>query len=167
VLWAAITPLIFRIARRFPITGRGNWWRLSLHVLLACFFALLHLGLWQTISASPMPLWSESYVMTMFWTVLLYAVFTGMTSYHQLSEWLRERETATARLRAELAEARLSAAAMRFEPDAVLASLERIADVVTVDYGGAERALTQLADHLRDSLDTARDLPRTFSARSA
>jgi two-component system LytT family sensor kinase len=166
-LWAAITPLILRIARRFPLTGPGTWWRIALHVSFACGFALLHLGLWQAISANGLPLWSESYVPTMLWTVLLYAVFAGVTSYRQLSEWLRERETATARLRAELAEARLSAAAMRFDPDAVLASLEQVAETVLVDQPEAERELTQLADRLRQSLDNARDLPRTLSTSPA
>ena len=98
---------------------------------------------------------------------MLYAVLVGLSSYHELSEWLSERETGTARLRAELAEAELTSAAMRFDPEAVLARLGQIESIVMIDAEAAEHALTGLADHLRKSLDTAREMPRTMVAWTA
>jgi hypothetical protein len=111
-----------------------------------------------------MQLWAPPYLSTMLWTVMLYAVLVALSSYRELADWLRERETATARLSAELAEAQLTAAALRFDPDVVLNRLERAAILVLVDTALAERALTQLAEHLRESLDSARVAPRTLTA---
>ena len=86
---------------------------------------------------------------------MLYAVLLALSSYHEFADWLRERETATARLRAEIAEAELTSSAMRFDPENVLARLDVLADIVQRDAPTAERALTQLAHRLRMSLDTA------------
>jgi hypothetical protein len=46
----------------------------------------------------------------------------------------------------------------------VLERLERTAAIVTIDAEAAEHSLTQLADHLRASLDSARGAPRTLVA---
>jgi hypothetical protein len=53
---------------------------------------------------------------------------------------------------------------MRFDPEVVLNRLEQTAAIVTIDAEAAEYSLTQLADHLRASLDTARGKPRTLVA---
>jgi hypothetical protein len=70
---------------------------------------------------SQRPFWGSGYFETMLWTVMLYAVLLALSSYHEFADWLRERETATARLRAEIAEAELTSSAMRFDPENVLA----------------------------------------------
>ena len=132
--------------------------------MLACCFALLHIALWQMLVQSQRPFWGQGYVETMLWTVMLYAVLLALSSYHAFADWLRERETATARLRAEIAEAELTSSAMRFDPENVLARLDVLADIVQRDAATAERALTQLAHRLRTSLDTAHAAPRTLEA---
>jgi hypothetical protein len=164
LVWAALTPLMLAVARRNPLTRGYGWWRVLLHVGFACGFALAQIALWQLLMQSRRPLWSPEYIETMLWTVMLYVLLVGLSSYHEFSEWLSERETGTARLRAELAEAELTAAAMRFDPEAVLARLEQIEAIVLIDAEAAEHALTRLADHLRRSLDTARGMPRTMVA---
>jgi signal transduction histidine kinase len=164
LLWAVLTPLMLAVARRNSLTRGGLWWRLALHVVFACVFALAHVAAWQLLEGSKEPLWSSTYIETTLWTAMLYVMLVGLTSYQEISEWLRERETATARLRAEIAEAELTAAAMRFDPEVVLERLERIAAIVVIDAEAAEHSLTQLADHLRVSLDSARGVPRTLVA---
>jgi len=84
-------------------------------------------------------------------------VLLALSSYHEFAARRRERETATARLRAEIAEAELTSSSLRFDPENVLARLEVLADVVMRDVATAERALTQLANRLRATLDTAHD----------
>jgi hypothetical protein len=164
VAWAAITPLMLASARRNSLVDGRRWWRAALHVVLACCFALLHIALWQTLVRSQRPFWGQGYVETMMWTVMLYAVLLALSSYHEFADWLRERETATARLRAEIAEAELTSSAMRFDPENVLARLDVLADIVLRDAAMAERALTQLAHRLRTQLDTAHAAPRTLEA---
>ena len=142
VAWVAITPLMLASARRNSLRDGQRWWRAALHVVLACCFALLHIALWQTLVRSQRPFWGSGYFETMLWTVMLYAVLLALSSYHEFADWLRERETATARLRAEIAEAELTSSAMRFDPENVLARLECWRHVLR-DAPMAERALTR------------------------
>ena len=135
--------------------------------MAACTFALVHMAAWQLLAESDGQLWPPGYLETMFWTVMLYAVLLALSSYHEFARWRRERETATARLRAEIAEAELTSSALRFDPENVLARLEVLADVVMRDVSTAERALTQLAQRLRETLDTAHARPRTLEAFAA
>ena len=164
VAWVAITPLMLASARRNSLVNGQRWWRAALHLVLACCFALLHVALWQVLVRSQRPFWGSGYFETMLWTVMLYAVLLALSSYHEFADWLRERETGTARLRAEIAEAELTSSAMRFDPENVLARLDVLADMVQRDAPTAERALTQLAQRLRTSLDTAHAAPRTLEA---
>jgi hypothetical protein len=53
---------------------------------------------------------------------------------------------------------------MRFDPENVLARLDVLAEIVQRDAPTAERGLTQLAQRLRASLDTAHAGPRTLEA---
>jgi hypothetical protein len=162
--WAIVMPFMLASVRGISLVGSGRWWRGPLHLLLACGFALAHIALWQLLEHSQRRLWAPGYFETMLWTVMLYALLLALSSYHEFVDWLRERETGTARLRAELAEAELTASAVRFDPEHVLARLDVLADVVQRDAPTAERALTQLADRLRATLDRARSESRTLEA---
>lgn len=164
LVWVVLTPLMLFVARRNSLARGGHWWRIAFHVLFGCAFALAHVAAWQLLIESKEPLWASGYIETSMWTAMLYAVLVALTSYQEISEWLRERETGTARLRAEIAEADLTAASMRFDPEVVLARLEQAAAIVVIDAEGAGHCLTRLADHLRASLDTARGMPRTLVA---
>jgi signal transduction histidine kinase len=165
--WVLITPMMLAAARRNSLAGRHRWWRAAIHVALACGFAMLHIALWQVIERSDRPLWAPGYFETMLWTVMLYALLLALSSYHEFEGWLRERETATARLRAELAEAELTSSAVRFDPHNVLARLDVLAEIVQSDASTAERAMTQLADRLRASLEAARAEPHASSDGTA
>jgi two-component system, LytTR family, sensor kinase len=170
LVWAVLTPLMLTAARGNSLLHGRRWWRATVHLTLACGFALLHVAAWQMLVRSQRPLWASGYFETMLWTVMLYAVLLALSSYHEFAERRRERETATARLRAEIAEAELTSSSLRFDPENVLARLEVLADVVMRDVSTAERALTQLAQRLRVTLDTAHEGPRTlevFAARAS
>ena len=162
LVWALLTPFMLAATRRNSLATGRRWWRATLHVALACGFSLLHVAAWQTLVGSRRPLWEPRFFETMLWTVMLYAVLLALSSYHEFAARRRERETATARLRAEIAEAELTSSALRFDPDNVLARLEVLAEIVLRDASTAERALTQLAQRLRASLDTAHAQPRTL-----
>jgi hypothetical protein len=167
LIWAAFTPLMLGAARRTSALASRAWGRIVLHGAFALGFALAHVALWQAITRSHSQLWSANYVETMLWTVTLYVMFVALASYREISSWFRERETSTARIRAEIAEAQLTAAALRFDPESVLARLDEAADLMWRDPVGAEVALTALAAQLRETLDTARRMPRTLVTFSA
>ena len=151
VLWALLTPVVFAAARRLPL--RGSPANALLHVPIACVLALAHVAAWETFTAPAERLWSPRYEATMLWTVLLYAILLGIAQYRDVEAWYRERETANDRLQADLAEARTTAATVRFRPVDVLERLESLADRVHLDPTAAESELAHLADDLRRNLD--------------
>jgi hypothetical protein len=89
----------------------------------------------------------------MIWSVMLYAMLLALAHYRQLATWLGERELTASRLRRDLAEAGLRAATLRVQPQALVETLERLADDVAHDPVGTERALARLGDQLREALD--------------
>ena len=135
--------------------------------MLACAFALVHVAAWQTarpLAAAPVGV-----------RLLRDDALDGdavrraarALQLPRVRARRRERETATARLRAEIAEAELTSSSLRFDPENVLARLDVLADIVMRDASTAERALTQLANRLRETLDTANEGPRTLEAYAA
>jgi LytS/YehU family sensor histidine kinase len=98
-------------------------------------------------------LFSIQYEMTMvvgaFIVVVLYVVGHRET----LSAWLRERETDTELLRAELTAARRRAEAVQGIPPVLLRALDGIAETMGRDPAQTERQLMRLADYLRLALE--------------
>jgi signal transduction histidine kinase len=152
-VWAALTPLVFRAARRFPLDPGRIHWSSAIHVPLACAVAVAHSAAFHELIGSRNPLWSPSYAYMMLWSLTVYALFVGLAHYQQLSDWLRERDVAASRLQADLAEAHLVTSTSRSQPERILDTLESLADTVVTDPLGTERALSALAARLRRSLD--------------
>jgi two-component system LytT family sensor kinase len=152
-VWAALTPLVFYAARRFPLDPGRIRWSSAIHLPLACGIAFAHSAASHLIIRSHVSLWSSSYVYMMLWSLSVYALFVGLGHYHQLAGWLRERDVAASRLQADLAEAQLVSSTFRSQPERILDTLEQLANTVVVDPTGTERALAALAAQLRRALD--------------
>ena len=152
-VWAALTPLVFRTARRFPLDPGRIRWTSAIHIPMACGVAIAQSAAFHQIIGSKLSLWSPSYAYMMLWSLTVYALFVGLAHQQVLSDWLRERDVAVSRLQAELAEARLVAGTSRARPEQILDTLEELADTVVTDSLGTERALSTLAGQLRRSLD--------------
>jgi hypothetical protein len=152
-VWAALTPLVFFAARRFPLDPGRIRWSSAIHLPLACAVAFVHSAAFHLIIRSKWSLLSPIYVYMMLWSLTVYALFVGLAHYQQLAGWLRERDVAASRLKADLAEAELVASTSRSQPERILDTLERLADTVVADPAGTERALATLAGQLRRALD--------------
>ena len=158
-IWAALTPLVFRAARRFPLDPGRIRWSSAIHVPLACGVAVAHSAAFHRLIGSHNRLWSPSYAYMMLWSLTVYALFVGLAHYQQLSEWLRERDVAASRLQADLAEAHLVTSTSRTQPERILDTLEGLAVTVVTDPLATERALAALAGQLRRSLDGSASAP--------
>jgi hypothetical protein len=152
-VWAALTPLVFFAARRFPLDPGRIRWSSVIHLPLACAVAFAQSAAFHRIIRSTWSLWSPAYAYMMLWSLSVYALFVGLAHYQQLAGWLRERDVAASRLQADLAEARLVSSTSRSQPERILDTLEQLADTVVADPPGTERALAALAGQLRRALD--------------
>lgn len=152
-VWAALTPLVFRTARQFPLDPGRIRWTSAIHLPMACGVAIAQSAAFHQIIGSKVSLWSPSYAYMMLWSLTVYVLFVGLAHQQVLADWLRERDVAVSRLQAELAEAKLVAGTSRARPEQILDTLEELADTVVTDSLGTERALSSLASQLRRSLD--------------
>jgi two-component system LytT family sensor kinase len=162
-LYGLLTPFVFLVARRFPLSRDGLLPRLAIHlaasVLLCAAWAgggvLLSMGLFGT------PPYGGSAVGWFFTSlpfgVAVYFAVLGVERATMYFLEARERETQAARLGAQLAEARLSALRMQLQPHFLLNSLNAITVIVRDrDTTTATRLLEQLGDMLRRVVRTGR-----------
>jgi two-component system, LytTR family, sensor kinase len=166
-LWGMLSPLIFRLARRYEL--RGHFPRnLLIHagVSIALSFVVLS-------AASPL-VWYFGYVNvvrypTLFqlWrngSVSIYYLHQGLTIYwttlvvaHALHYYrgVRESETRAAQLATQLAQAQLQALKMQIHPHFLFNTLNSIAALLHKDVEVADRMIARLGDFLRLTLKSS------------
>jgi hypothetical protein len=155
-IWALLTPPTLALVRL--ITRGGIAWAPA-HVLGATLFAVAHAVLFtilRTGSAAGSIAGSAS---TMALSAAVYAVFVCVAYQHRLRDWLRERELASERLRAALAEAPLDRAAASVREISLARRLEELAERPVLGASRTERELAELASELRSVLDATIHIP--------
>lgn len=163
-VWAALTPLILWMARRFPIE-RFKWVRsMVVHLGASLFIGfstrVLHdLMLFFVVSDAE---WQFS------WTKLLMNVYF-MTDYGVMLYWLillisysfnyqrryREGEVRATRLEAQLAQAQLQALKMQLHPHFLFNTLHSISALVHKNADAADKMIARLGDFLRLTLENS------------
>jgi signal transduction histidine kinase len=163
LLCALLTPAVFWLARRLPLTREALGRRVPLHLLAAILFCVAWAGAGVLLSRAMFrsPPYGGS-ALSWFFTTLPFGVavyFAMLGVAHAAGYFLeaRERETQAARLSAQLAEARLGALRMQLQPHFLFNSLNAIAVVVRDrDTATATRLLDQLGGMLRRVMRTDR-----------
>lgn len=165
LLYALLTPLVFRASKRLPLKPPHLVRNVSLHVLgafamcvaWAALGTLLRLGIFRAQSAAgPGKIWL-SFVSWVFTTlpfgVGIYFALVGIQHSFFYFAQARERETQAARLAAQLSEARLGALRMQLNPHFLFNSLNAITVLVRdQNTEAASRMLELLSDVLRQVL---------------
>jgi two-component system LytT family sensor kinase len=170
-LWAALSPLVFWLTRRFPIE-RGRVLRNSLVHVAACVSLslihraaylivgwLLHVAVYRQLSS----------ISGVFGFLLFFNLQTGFMSYGTLLlvsyaidyyRRYRDQELMTSRLRTELAQAQLQVThaqlqslKMQLQPHFLFNTLNSISTLLDEDVEAADEMLTRLGDFLRLTLD--------------
>ncbi len=162
LLYAVLTPAVFRISRGFPLLREGLARRIALHIACAlgmCVaWATLGQLLWLAIFHPP-----ESFTVLKFWRALeawlfttlpfgtgVYFALVGIEHALAYMTQARERETQAVRLTAQLAESRLGALRMQLNPHFLFNSLNAITVLVRdQNTRAASRMLELLSDVLR------------------
>jgi two-component system, LytTR family, sensor kinase len=150
--WAALTPLILYLARRWPIE-RGTMARSSaVHVAAMVFIGVLKLVLDQRIrillfgSAGYLLFTNLAFNFLIYWAIVA-AAHGGR--YYRTG---RERELQSSRLEARLAETRLQLLNMQLQPHFLFNTLNAISELVHEDPDTADRMIAGLSVLLRETL---------------
>lgn len=157
--WAALTPLVVAVARRFRFS-RERPGVIGVHVVAGVAVSLLQ-GVIQT---SAMRMWepatvtfgaqlghflSKSYHINL----LTYAAIVGAAHAFWLHEESRRRELAASRLETSLVDAQLRALKMQLQPHFLFNTLQAIATLIHDAPDAAEEMVLQLSELLRISFD--------------
>jgi two-component sensor histidine kinase len=155
-LWAAFTPVMMWLARRFPVR-RDTWMAYApVHVLFALAFSLVDTVVVHALAPLyPFPSGLSPFIVTfvrgLFVNFASYLVIVAITYAADYAALSRERELTAAHLAAQLAEARLGALQSQLRPHFLFNTLNTIAEQVYTDPVGADRMITKLGALLRAS----------------
>lgn len=163
LLWAAATPLILGLARRFFVSGR-RWLRhLIVHVVASGVFSVLILAAYVPLS-KPLGMGSAylpfknrlvGLIHDFFSTGVMYYAFL-VVAYHALhhADRIRKGTLAASRIREQLNHARLELLRARLQPHFLFNTLHTIGALVRLDRKAkALETLSDFGDLLRHSLD--------------
>lgn len=164
-LYALFTPVIFALARRYPLERGTLARRVPLHLLAALGFCVLWAGFGVLYGSALHGRYWTPYGMgvvnwllgTLPFGVAVYFAMLGVEHAAFYFLEARDRETQAARLAAQLAEARLGALRMQLQPHFLFNSLNAITVIVRDrDTATATRMLEQLGEMLRRVMRTDR-----------
>jgi two-component system LytT family sensor kinase len=163
-LWAALSPLVFALARRFPI-GRATW-RLAvpLHAVAAAILGVAHavafaLVTWQLpwaeIGHLPLERLASNLIAKKIVTnLLVYGALVGLRHALAVYRRQRERELRGSQLEAALARAHVHALRMQLHPHFLFNALHTLSELIHRDPRAADRMVARLGDMLRAALDS-------------
>src|SRR5687768_2646438 len=160
--WAAITPVVLRLTRRFPIDGPRRVRMVLAHVAFGMLAgwtegALSIAAVTLTGARSPAPGLHSALIEMLFWTpfgVLFYCTLAAVGFALEYHRKLREREVLAARVEAQLVAAQLGALRMQLQPHFLFNALHTVAMLVRQGQSQtAVRMLARLSDLLRQILD--------------
>ncbi len=169
-LWAALSFPLFALAARVDLGAEGGVWRavaltgggLLLAFGVAWFVPVIgSLFLYEFsdgVFAGP-PGSRNAYVHLLNHGLLasMLVLATGAARSYLLRYRLRQEEAV--RLRAQLAESRLESLRMQLNPHFLFNTMNTIAALVTEDPKGVRTMIAQLSGLLRDTLDSAAEIP--------
>lgn len=173
--WGALSPLIYVVARRYPIRPESIDRRnlavnasLGLGVSLTYGLVLLAFS-WYMNPASFQNVTSPLAIVQRLMLSSLYTFFSFYAStFFTIQAVLffrnyREEEAKNASLRAELSDARLSALKMQLHPHFLFNSLHSISSLILLDPRRANTMVSLLGDFLRQTLEHSNDQTVTLS----
>jgi two-component sensor histidine kinase len=161
-LWAAMTPVVFLVARRVRLDGRRLPLAIATHLAAGAALVALHIAAAGTLfhytsgARAPGGLSGQLVGITLSFLpseLLTYAAVVGAYLALEYGARAREGELRAARLEAQASEARLSALRMELNPHFLFNALNGIAGLVRLrEHETAVRMLAQLGDMLRETL---------------
>jgi sensor histidine kinase YesM len=156
-LWAAFTPGIVLLARRWPV-DRYTWRRaVPIHVGGVLVFAALdalgnHLVAPWLFPFRRLPTLSEHFLQQLLVNQGSYMIVAALAHAHRYAALYRDRRTAADRLEAQLTAARLTMLQAQLHPHFLFNTLNAIAEQVHADPHAADAMILRLGTLLRATL---------------
>ena len=159
--WAALTPLVLFLCRRFRIASQ-NWPRaVLLHLIAGIAISFLQLAIQVRLNFIVNPGYKMTYWRVLYFfatfklhmNLLTYWVIVALNHgiyYYQQS---RARELAWSRMEADLANAQLQVLNMQLHPHFLFNTLHSISTLISDDPQAARQMVLKLSDLLRASLN--------------
>jgi sensor histidine kinase YesM len=166
-VWAALSPLVVLMSRRFPMRPAHRGRFLLTHACGSIVFSLVHLTLYLplfTLIAWPD---SAAYVRSVSGAisagligvfplgVLVYWLILGIAVALDLYRRYGQEQEKASRLQTQLLEAQLNALKMQLQPHFLFNTLHSLSDLVLEDPREATRMIARLGDFLRLTLDSS------------
>jgi two-component system, LytTR family, sensor kinase len=162
-IWAALTPLVFKLAQAVPLQRPHLWRALGLHGVFFVWLSLLHCLIADAIDAPMLPI-PKNYEGSLLKLRFLQEFYSDIWMYWPLvciraliDAHARERdaERQAGRLKQLLADARLSALRAQIQPHFLFNTLHAVTALLRVEPRAAEDMLADLATMLRASFANA------------
>jgi two-component system, LytTR family, sensor kinase len=161
-LWAAATPLVFWLSSRFTLE-RSTWMtRIPMLILIGIVMAIAVYAAIDVLRpllvaprrAARFGVWRDIANFRFVNELLFY--FAILAAGYARVYFLRDREQAahSARLQAQLAEARLDALRMQINPHFLFNTLHAISAMVDRDPSGVRKMIARLSDLLRHTIES-------------
>ena len=161
---ALLTPLIYELGLRYPVTGTNWAWRILFPHAIACFACMVTQAICRGIAgwlytlnhelrASPGALAGEWVEKRGMLGLIAYWLIVFVAGLAQLREEVRQRELHQAQLETRLASAELERLRMQIQPHFLFNTLQAAITLVQEDPHAAEDVLLRLSELLRISLD--------------
>ena len=163
-LWhipAALTPIIFGLTRRYPVSGPLPR-LLAIHISAALILSCVHAAGMTAVRAAlfgpPVTVgWMTAvqrlYLMNLDWALMTYTTIVGVTyalGYYRAAQASALKE---AQLEARLAEARLKTLESELQPHFLFNTLHAISTLIHTNPDSADRMISRLSDLLRLTFD--------------
>jgi two-component system LytT family sensor kinase len=157
--WAALTPIVFLIARRFPLSQPGLVRALCIH--LACFLilSLLHSALYGMLDPSQVrapshyegSLLKLQFLAEIYSDIWMYWPLVCIQALLDSQARTRDRDRVAARLEAQLTKSSLALLRAQIQPHFLFNTLNAVSALIRIDAVAAEDMVADLAEVLRAS----------------
>src|ERR1700728_635741 len=160
-IWAAFTPLVIGLVKRFPLTGPRFALHIAIHTIASLLMAplasvteyFLSLGLLRSVFHITGP--DVRHFLSPFGAGVLFMSFTGILTYWLVVGLYQavERQTRAAQLETQLSHAELENLKSQLHPHFLFNSLHTVGILMQEDVDAASHLLVCLGDLLRMALE--------------
>ena len=169
--WLVLAPLVFWLARQYPVERPRVAQHLALHVLFGAAVAALHGFSYFLMEVVTSELddasLSQAQLALLYTTknlvigVLVYGSMVSLSHGVEYYRRYKERELRATQLLAQLSRAELEVLKMQLQPHFLFNTLHAISALIRPDPDAADRIITRLGDLLRMSLQSngAQEVP--------
>jgi two-component system, LytTR family, sensor kinase len=170
-VWALLSIVVFRLARRFPLEGKQWVVCLAIHIcgsiVTSAAYIFVRAGLASLQShlqgqpADFLEIFQALLIKTLFFNALIYWVIVSVSHALNYYRRYRERELRASELERNLTAAKLKALQMQLNPHFLFNALHAISALMHKDVNAADRMISRLSDLLRRALDSgeAQEVP--------